>query len=125
MIVNLPIVEEVFDETTQSSKSIPSTITVDIDTSFYAHQKWAEQFESTMGMDLVQYTKLVAKWTQDESVAREKLLGILKLLYCYINSPKLPTFTEFLKLFKPQNALQLIEKVGIVLKEVNKTVSKN
>ena len=125
MYINLPTVEERYDEESKTVIVTESTLQVDIDTSFYAHQKWAEQFERTMGMDLIQYTNIVSKWVLEPERAVEKLLGISKLLYCYINSPKLPTFNDFLKFFKPRNALAVIEKVNVVLQEVNKTVSKN
>jgi hypothetical protein len=125
MQIKLPTVEEVFNEQTEKIETKTGFLPVEIDTSFFAHLKWEEQFQEVIGCDLVTYTVRVAAWLKDENTATAHLIGILKMLYCYINSPALPTFKDFLRLFKPENSKILLEKIASVLEEVNKAVSKN
>lgn len=123
MIINIPIIEESFEEQSKQYKQAKVQMAVDLDTSFLAHQKWAEQFEPTMGIDLMTYTERMARQLDKASTDTGVFLSLLKLLYCYINSPKLSTFNEFLRLFKPNNAIEVVEKITVVLNEVNKSMN--
>lgn len=125
MIVKLPIVEKKWNEEEQKLEVIKDELAVDIDTSFKAHLKWEEQFGATMGCDLSTYTERVKSWVKDPQLAKTHLLGSLKLLYCYINSDKLPTFRDFTAMFDIAVADEILNKIKIVLEEVGKTASKN
>ena len=125
MIVKLPIIEKSWNEETQSIERKRSERSVQIDTSFKAHVKWEEQFGAVMGCDLATYTDRVESWTKDTAIAKAKLVGMLKLLYCYINADWLPTFNDFASLFDYEIADELISKITVVLSEVNKTIGKN
>ena len=127
MIVKLPIiVSKDFDEDTKQLKIEKGTLEVEIDTSFKAHLKWEEQgFGSALGgIDLRTYTERVQKML-DQKKGNAELLSLLKLLYCYVNSPKLPTFKDFLGLFDYDVAGEILDKISIVLDQVNKSASKN
>lgn len=125
MFVKLPIVEKTWNEKEQKLEVNHTEIIADIDTSFKAHLKWEEQFAKTMGCDLATYTERVKSWVKDPDVAKAQLLGILKLLYCYIDSDKTPTFKDFIALFDVEVADQILNKIRTVLEEVGKTASKN
>jgi len=127
MIVKLPIiVSKDFDEDTKQLKIEKGTLEVEIDTSFKAHLKWEEQgFGNALGgIDLRTYTERVQKML-DQKKGNAELLSLLKLLYCYVNSPKLPTFKDFLGLFDYDVAGEILDKISIVLDQVNKSASKN
>ena len=125
MIVKLPIIEKTWNEEKQKVEVKKGELPVQIDTSFKAHVKWEEQFGKQMGIDLSTYTDRVALWIKDPSIAKTQLVGMLKLLYCYVNSDKLPTFIDFAALFDYDIADELIKKITVVLGEVNKSIGKN
>lgn len=125
MRINLPTIEKTYNETTHKIDVIKGSLAVDIDTSFQAHLKWEEQFQGTVGVDLIAYTRRVQSIMADEQSAKANFLSLLKLLYCYINSPKLPTFKEFLALFQPENMEEVLSRITTVLEEVGKTAVKN
>lgn len=123
MKIKLPIIKkELIDGEVVKKRS---DLEVDIDTSFRAHLKWEEHFLETMKYDLTTYTEMVKKWLEDENSAKVKLLSILKLLYCYVNSDKLPTFKEFCSLFDYEVATEILQKIADVLEQVGKVASKN
>ncbi len=125
MIIKLPTIKKDWDELNKKVIITEGEIKVNIDTSFKAHQKWEEQFQNTMNCSLATYTDRVLGWKNDSELLLANFLGVLKLLYCYINSDELPTFKEFISLFEPENNKEIFEKITIVLEEVTKTVAKN
>lgn len=127
MIVKLPVVaKKEFNEATQKVEKEFGTLNVEIDTSFKAHLKWEEQFASNMGgIDLRTYTERVQAMLAKGQPGQNEMLGLLKLLYCYINSNQLPTFKEFLGLFDFDVAEDILDKLGTVLEQVSKSASKN
>lgn len=125
MIVKLPTVQKSWNEDLQKMEIHKSEIKVDIDTSFRAHLKWEEQFAYSVGCDLSTYTERVRLWIKDPQTAKAQLLGLLKLLFCYVNSDALPTFKEFVSLFDFEVADEILAKINTVLEEVKKTASKN
>lgn len=125
MQIIIPTIERVFNEETKTIESKRGSLYVNIDTSFQAHLKWEEQFGDVLKCDLTTYTERVRNWLLDPAKAKAQFLGMLKLLYCYINSDKLPTFRDFCRLFDYEIADEILEKIKIVLEEVSKTVSKN
>jgi len=106
-------------------KRTKGALSVDIDTSFLAHLKWEEHFEKALGVSLTTYAERVSKWIKNNEATKENFLGLLKLLYCYVNSPELPTFTHFVKLFDIEIADEILENLKEVLAEVNNFASKN
>jgi hypothetical protein len=126
MRVNLPIVvKEEFDEATGKIVYQEGELPVDIDTSFLAHLKWEEQFAKDLGVDLQTYTDRVFPKVKSGSVGISEMASVLKVLYCYVNSPELPTFKDFLRLFKLSVTEKLLSKVAVVFEEIGKTVGKN
>ena len=95
---------------------------VEIDTSFLAHLKWEEQFQKTTGCSLTVYTAKMQEALKDEVKAKAHFVSLLKLLYCYVNSDKLPTFREFCSLFDYEIADEILNKIAVVFEEVNKSV---
>lgn len=125
MIIKIPTVKKTWNEESQKMEVIRDEMRVDIDTSFKAHLKWEEQFSSTVGCDLSTYTERVKAWVKDPQTAKAQLLGLLKLLFCYVNSDALPTFKEFVSLFDVDVADHILSKINIVLEEASKTAAKN
>lgn len=125
MIIKIPTVKKNWNEEAQKMEVIRDEMRVDIDTSFKAHLKWEEQFSATVGCDLSTYSERVKVWVKDPQTAKAQLLGLLKLLYCYVNSDALPTFKEFTALFDIEVADQILSKINIVLEEASKTAAKN
>lgn len=123
MTVRIPTIKkEIVDEKVIVTRN---EIDVQIDTSFLAHLKWEEHFQETLKYDLTIYTEMVKAWIKNPDTAKAHFLGMLKLLYCYINSDKLPTFRDFCKLFDYDIADEVLKKISVVLEETGKVVSKN
>jgi len=123
MTVKIPTIKkEIVDEKVIVTRN---EIDVQIDTSFLAHLKWEEHFQETLKYDLTTYTEMVKAWIKNPDTAKAHFLGMLKLLYCYINSDKLPTFRDFCKLFDYDIADEVLKKISVVLEETGKVVSKN
>ena len=125
MYIKLPYLKKTFDEATQKAAVERCELTVELDTSFKAHLKWEEKFQSAVGYDLNTYTSMVEKWIKNEKEAIAHFIGLMKLLYCYINSKDLPSFSSFLGLFDIDIAEELLTKLNVVLTEVRNTASKN
>lgn len=128
MIVKLPIIiKKEFNEGTQELLVEKGTLDVEVDTSFKAHLKWEEQGfgQALGGIDLRTYTERVQAILEAKEPSKVELLSLLKLLYCYINSNKLPTFRDFLGLFDLEIADEILNKIRVVLEQVSKSASKN
>ncbi len=123
MIIQIPYIEkrDIHGKPARERKEM----TVEIDTSFSAHLKWEEQFQETLKCDLATYTERVRGWLKSDEQSKANFIGMLKLLYCFIESDRLPTFKSFVKLFDYEVAGEILEKIGEVLSEVGKTASKN
>ena len=98
---------------------------VDIDTSFTAHLKWDEHFREQYKIDLTTYSEKLKPILEDEAKAKKEIMSLLRLLYCYIDSPKLPRFKDFVRLFEPEIADEILIKIGNVLEQVGTTAAKN
>lgn len=125
MIINIPAVRKEFSEDGKTIKVTRYELPVEIDMSFLANLKWEEHFQSTMGCDLITYTERVKKWSLDKNAAKAHFVGMLKLLYCYVNSDKLPTFMGFAKLFDYEVMNEILDKLTVVFKQLEKSASKN
>ena len=123
MIIKIPTIKkELKDDKLIKHKG---EMKVEIDTSFLAHLKWEEKFQENMGVDLNTYTSKVREWLEDDTLAKRNFMGFLKLLYCYVNSDKLPTFKSFIKLFDYEIADEILRKITIVLDEAGEVSAKN
>lgn len=122
MLIKIPTIERYIDDLGNVQKK-QGEMKVQIDTSFLAHLKWEEQFQPSVGYDLATYTAMVREWIKDENKQKTHFVGMLKLLYCYVNSDEIPTFKEFAKLFDYEIADQILNKISAVLEEVNKSIS--
>lgn len=98
---------------------------LEIDTSFKANVKFDKYFADTLKCSLNEYVERITKYTKKENTAKAHFLSLLKFLYCYVNSEKLPTFDDFTGMFDIELADQIISIIGTVLKEVGTTISKN
>ena len=98
---------------------------LEIDTSFMANLKWEEEFQQVAGYDLITYTEMVKKWTMNEGSGKSHFVGMMKLMYCYVNSDKLPTFKSFAKLFDYSVANEILDKLKVVFEQLEKSASKN
>lgn len=126
MKLTLPIIKErTYDKETKKINTVPGTLDVQLITSYRAHLKWEEQFQKVLGTDLITYTKRVAKWAENDEAAKANLLGILKVLYCHVDSPELPDFASFADMLDYGMANEILEILSVVLDEIGKTASKN
>lgn len=125
MYILLPTIEKTFNEQNNKVERKEGTLRVNIDTSFQAHLKWEEQFGDTLKCDLITYTERVKSWAKNKETAKAQFLGLLKWLYCYIDSDELPDFKSFCKLFDYEIADKLLNKIATVLQEVGNFASKN
>jgi len=126
MKLTLPIIKErVYNEDTKKIKTTRGTLDVQLITSYRAHLKWEEQFQSVLKTDLVTYTQRVYKWAKNEDTAKANLLGILKVLYCHVDSHELPDFAAFTDMLDYSLADEILEVLSVVLDEIGKSASKN
>ncbi|MFH2116767.1 MAG: hypothetical protein ABII85_01845 [Bacillota bacterium] len=96
-----------------------SELVVNVDTSFASHLKWEEHFQQLKnGVDLSSMIAVISDWIQDEKESRKHLTDILRVLYCFIDSPKLPRFNDFVSILDIDNIAVVIEKISAVIQEV-------
>ena len=98
---------------------------LEIDTSFMANLKWEEEFQPVAGYDLITYTEIVKEWASNKKPGKSHFVGMMKLMYCYVNSDKLPTFKSFAKLFDYSVANEILEQLKVVFEQLEKSASKN
>lgn len=121
MYVDIPTVNrEMKDGECRVSRG---TLRVQVDTSLYAHLKWERHFQDSLQCDLAGYVSRIS--SLPGGAEKAGLLSALKVLYCFIDSPELPTFTDFVKLFDLSMAAEILDVLTKVLEEVHRTSSKN
>lgn len=125
MRINIPTLKKTWDEDKKTTIREQGQLSVNIDTSMLAHLKWEEQFQDVVGHDLATYTEMVRKWAKDEQTAKARFIGMLKLLYCYVDSEELPTFKDFAKMLDFEIIDEILTKISSVLEEVGKSAAKN
>ena len=107
-------------------KVVKEEITVNVDTSFKAHLKWETHFqEEKNGVDLSSMIAVVSEWLKDEKTAVKHFTDLLRVQYCFISSPKLPSFEDFLGILDTSNIETVLGKISAVIQEVGKFSSKN
>ena len=139
MIVKLPVIkskfnEEAFKEGQDPVVQVREYMDVEIDTSFRAHHKFdvhfAEDIKDANGnvigrSNLVSYVERATQWMKSPISSKANYLSLLKLLYCFVNTDKLPTFNDFLGLLQPDTVDEIMQKIRIVLTHAQSTASKN
>jgi len=99
---------------------------VNVDTSFKAHLNWEKHFQELKnGVDLSSMVAVVSDWIKDEKTASKHLTDLLRVLYCFINSPKLPSFDDFVGILDITNIETVVNKISAVIQEVGTFASKN
>jgi len=121
--ITIPTVEHVDKE--GKIEAVHGNLDLTIDTSFNAHLKWEEHFQQIKGVDLSTMTSVVQEWIKDPKEAVKHMPDLLRVLYCFVDSNKLPTFSHFVKMLNQENFTVFIEKISTVIQEVGKTASKN
>jgi hypothetical protein len=123
MIIKVPTISrKEIDEKIVTERKMMS---LEIDTSFKAHLKWEQYFQEKEGCDLTEYSQKVAKWSEETSTGKKHFLGLLKFLYCYVNSKELPTFSDFCGLFDYEVAEEILDEISKVINEIGSPASKN
>lgn len=121
--ITIPTVEHVKDG--DQIKAVHDNLELSVDTSFNAHLKWEEHFQQIKGIDLSTMTAIVQVWIKDPKEAAKHMPDLMRVLYCFVDSDKLPTFSHFVKMLNQDNFVVFIEKISTVIQEVGKTASKN
>lgn len=122
MIVEIPTVKRSYNDGKVVTQR--GNLAVDIITSVFAHLKWEEEFQSTLKCDLATYTERLGR-NLNKNPGKVEWVGALKVLYCYIDSPKIPTFKDFTKILDLEVADEILEIIKTVLEQTKKSVSKN
>jgi len=123
MIITVPTIsKELVDGKIITNKG---EMILEVDTSFKAHYKFEKYFKEEEKCDLNSFVLKVEKILEKPNKAETELLTILKLLFCYVNSSKLPTFEDFLGMFDYDIAEEVLTEISKVLNEVGKTATKN
>ena len=122
MYVTIPIIKErKIDKNTNKVDVIKDEIKVRVDTSFLAHLKWEQEFQEIMKCDLNEYTQRIASIQNDKELVKTNMLGVLKLLYCYIHSDDIPSFKNFLQLLDYEVAEDILNILSDVLNNISKS----
>lgn len=122
MYVVIPIIKnKTYDQKSGQVNVEKDTLKVRIDTSFLAHLKWEQEFQEIMKCDLNEYTQRIAKIQTNADMVKANMLGVLKLLYCYIHSDDIPSFKNFLELLDYEVAEEIIKILAEVLENISKS----
>lgn len=121
--ITIPTVEYI--EKDGAITTMNGNLEMSIDTSFNAHLKWEEHFQQIKGVDLSTMTAIVQEWVKNPKEAAKHLPDLIRVLYCFVDSDKVPTFSHFSKMLNQSNFPIFIEKISAVIQEVGKTASKN
>lgn len=122
--IKIPTVshEYVGDKITQKNEEM----IVNVDTSFKAHLKWESHFQKEKNnVDLSSMIAIVSEWIKDKKEATQHFTDLLRVLYCFINSPQLPSFEDFVGMLDTSNIETVIGKISAVIQEVGTFASKN
>lgn len=121
--IRIPIIQYEYVD----GKMVPKKeeLLVNVDTSFKSHLKWETHFqESKNGVDLTSMISVVSEWIKDEKTASKHLTDLLRVLYCFIDSNKLPTFSDFVGILDINNIEDVISKITAVIQEVGSFAAK-
>jgi hypothetical protein len=120
MIINLKT-----SEILQDGKISNTNLTCKLDTSLFAHLKWEQHFQSILKVDLTTYASKVINQDLTAEGFKANFLGILKIIYCFIDTTDLPTFISFVKLFNLSDTEALtynLESISEAFSNIKSTV---
>lgn len=103
-------------------------ISARVNTSVLANYKWERKFQQEKNYDLVHAVGLTQVNMQDlkkNPKLGSTLIESLRVVYCFIESPEIPTFEEFLDGITESNLEEVVDKITKVLEEVNSASAKN
>lgn len=107
----------------RDGKNVPlyEYITVEVDASMFAHLKWEEQFQDLLKCDLTTYINKVSAMVAEGRTDATVMVSALRVIYCCVDSVKLPRFKDFIKLFKPEVMDDLMNSLNNVFEEISKS----
>ena len=97
-------------------------IDFELDTSAYADYRFEVNFAKELQCTFQEFVQRIAK---QKGNAKANYLSVLKILYCYLESDKAPTFISFIKLFDVNYAEEMLKKLTEVLEQSFKSAVKN
>ena len=95
-------------------------IDFELDTSAYADYRFEVHFSEQVKCSFQEFLKRTAN-----AGPKANYLNALKILYCYLESDKAPTFKRFTKLFTPEHAEGILTKLAEVFEQVFNSAIKN
>lgn len=122
MLIKLPTIKKTYinDEV----KVEREEITFNLDTSAYSELRYEQYFKEQLpDKSLTDFVIRMSRITDNE--VKSNYLSVLKVLYCYLESDKTPTFIDFIKLFDVSIADELLQKVQQIFKLAVSSAQKN
>lgn len=121
MIVKLKTVKGYKQDGDAKNVPIYEYMPVEVDASMFAHLKWEEQFQNLLNCDLTTYINRVSKKINEGKQDASVMISALRIIYCCVDSDRLPRFKDFMKLFKPEVMEDLVTSLGHVFEELSKS----
>lgn len=126
--IKIPLVEMARNQVTKKLEYQRKEILVKVNTSVLANYKWERTFQDEKKYDLVHavgLTQINVKNLQKNPKIGTTLNESLRVVYCFIESPELPTFNDFLNGITEDNLSEVVDRIGAIIEEVNAVSSKN
>jgi hypothetical protein len=126
--IKIPLVEMAKNQATGKLEYQRREILVRVNTSVLANYKWERTFQAEKDYDLVHavgLTQINLKNLQKNPKIGTALIQSLEVVYCFIESPELPTFVDFLNGVSEENLSDVIDKITAIIEEVNSVSGKN
>ena len=126
--IKIPLVEMAKNQATNKLEYQRKEILVRVNTSVLANYKWERTFQAEKDYDLVHavgLTQINLKNLQKNPMIGKTLIESLRVVYCFIESPELPTFVDFLNGVSEENLSEVIDKITAIIEEVNSVSGKN
>jgi hypothetical protein len=115
MIIELPIIKHVGDQTTTEH------VKASVITNFSAFLKWEENFQESLGYDL---EGAFTKFSDDKQPGKTLLL--IRVLYCLLAIDNINDFKSFTELFDFKNIDEIIKVVAPVFENFSSSsIKKN
>ena len=110
MTIKLPVLKQSFDN--GELLCVEHEASFDIDTSVYSEERWEKNFPDLAAKEgLFQYIERV----QENAVTdRVRVSCMLKAIYCFIESPEVPTYKQFaqmISLSTPEYTVRMLERL--------------
>lgn len=130
MIIKLPTIKrkpieengEIVDIVTEKEY-----LAFDLDTSIHSEYRFQRYFKDTVSdKTLADYASRILSFKPKNSSDRMlQLASLLKIIYCFLESEKVPTYEDFEKLFDFSIAEELLTKIAKILELYAKSAGKN